>query len=102
VKERTFTETEVRRLLWLIGYVTPLSGLARTYQGIYELLHDSSRDVADAAPLLRMARGVWCDANSYGVGDLRDPDCDIGTKGQARLACLIEIEKEIEAAGEQL
>jgi hypothetical protein len=40
MEERTFTETELRRLLWIIGYVMPLDWLGRTYNELSVLLHD--------------------------------------------------------------
>jgi hypothetical protein len=102
MEERTFTETELRRLLWIIGYVTPLDCLAHTYNLLAVLLYDPQRDFAADAHLIRIARGVWCDANSYGVGSLHDVDCDLGVEGRARLVRLVAIEEEMRQTGEDL
>jgi hypothetical protein len=100
MEERTFTETELRRLLWIIGYVTPLNCLGKTYDQLSALLHDRAMEFAADAPLIRIARGVWCDTGSYGVGSLHDPDCDLGEKGRARLVRLVAIEEEMRQTGE--
>jgi hypothetical protein len=100
MEERTFTETELRRLLWIIGYVMPLDWLGRTYNELSVLLHDRAMDFATDAPLIRIARGVWCDAGSYGVGSLHDEDCDLGKEGRARLVRRVAIEEEMRQSGE--
>ncbi len=76
MSERTFTEKELRRLLWIIGYVTPLNMLGRTYDNLESLINDREMDFKSDIPLIEIARGVWCDAGSYGVGTPDDPHCD--------------------------
>ncbi len=75
VPERTFTEQEVRQLLWLIGSLIPLNTLGDIYDRLEQWV---KTDYApDVTPLMRLARGTWNNAGAYGVGGPNDAACDL-------------------------
>lgn len=74
MEERTFTETEVRRLLYVIGLLTPLGVLGDIYDTLDDVIKTGHTKSIES--LIRIARGTWCNAGPYGVGSPDDENCD--------------------------
>lgn len=77
-QERTFAETEVRQLIYVIGLHLPLNKLGDLYDKFDDLIENGRNP--SITPLMRIARGTWADAGSYGVGGPDDENCDRPTQ----------------------
>jgi len=74
-EERTFTETQVRRLLYVIGMHIPLNALGSCYDRLNDVI--TAGHTKSIEDLMKIARGTWCDAGPYAVGSKDDPNCDL-------------------------